>query len=317
MAVAARQAAQDAKEQGSTTSSQKQNREPPGNRGTHSASASASANQKSERVKGETPQRSERTQRSGQVSRYGSSAASGYTHQQKVGIPPPPSRCRPRASGSNDTDSSDDEEDWGHWRAQGTPKTSEKAAGSKGAECSDARRPYPFGPMQPAAASVEQEPVPQPKKRPKLVLSAATDTRTALPLEPPPSPSPERASLAQTWERFGRAKAAAHMRAYPSTTISPPWRDEGQSLLCADSSDDDAVHAHAPLAQAPLQQAALPKLPLPPTPPPAPSTAAIRLPGRPPASPVKAVQRGPIANQLPWRNPPSLPLPPPPPPPPP
>eukprot|EP00971_Amphidinium_carterae_P325329 6455539-Amphidinium_carterae.1 len=175
MAVAARQAAQDAKKQGSATSGQMQN---------------------------------------GQVSRYGSSASSGYAHQQKVGIPPPPSRCRPRASGSSDTDSSGDEEDWGHWRAQGTSKTSEKAVGPEGAECSDARRPYPFGPMQPATASVAQEPVPQPKKRPKLALSAATDTRAAFPLNPPPSPSLDRASLAQTWEHFGRAKAAAHRRSF-------------------------------------------------------------------------------------------------------
>eukprot|EP00971_Amphidinium_carterae_P115700 2291615-Amphidinium_carterae.3 len=315
MAVAARQSTASQVEQKQTTLDQQRKTQPPKNREARAASAS----RKPERSSDGASQRTAPSQQTGQRYGTGSAASSSGTHQQKIGIPPPPrrGRCQPSTSDGSESADTDDEENWGRWKAQDAPKAAEDAKGSKGEACFDARRPYPFGPMQPAADVVEQEPVPQPKKRPKLVLSAANDAKKEYTQEHPPSSGSELPSLAHTWERFGRDAAATHKRCRPSSVLSAPWRKERRNSLSVDGDDEDVVDTQTPppLVQAPLQQPTLPKLSLPPPPPVAPGTVAVRLPGRPPVSPLQTECRVPTATQSPWRVAQSLPPPPPPPPP--
>eukprot|EP00971_Amphidinium_carterae_P269030 5337197-Amphidinium_carterae.4 len=329
MAVAARQstASRDGQQQPGTDLGKQQRSQPAKN---HEAKSS-NASQKPERSSGGAPQRTERSQHSGKRTGSRSAASTGCTHQQKIGIPPPPRRCPPSAPDGSDTDDTDDEETWGQWRPQGAPRTAEKATDSKGAASSAARIPYPFGPMQTSplpekacSAGAEQEPVPKPKKRPKLVLSAAAGTKAATPQEQPLSSDLELPSLAQTWEHFGRAKAAARKRCHSPSKLLAPWRQDGQNSLCVDpdtASDEKDVEMKAQAHQLPArdtpQQIALPKFSLPPTPPAAPCAAAVKLPGRPPVSPpLQRDHRVATATQSPWRAAQSFPPPPPPPPPP-
>eukprot|EP00971_Amphidinium_carterae_P352390 6492574-Amphidinium_carterae.3 len=322
MAVAARQSTMSQDGHIQATLDQQQQSGPAK---THKA-RSASTSRKPERRSGGAPHRTAPSQQAGHQSGTGSAASSCGTYQQKIGIPPPPRRrrCQPSTSDSNETADTDDEEDWGRWRAQDAPRVSEKATASKGEACPAARRPYPFGPMQPAAVVIEQEPVPQPKKRPKSfpphqdlicprLLILGNTSKKDYPQELPPSSGPDLPPLAHTWEHFGRDAAATRKRCHSSSGISAPWRKEGRSSLCVDGDDEDVINTQV---QVPLQQAMLPKLSLPPPPPAAPGTAAVRLPGRPPVSPQQTDHRVLTANLSPWRAAQSLPPPPPPPPPP-
>eukprot|EP00971_Amphidinium_carterae_P249925 4960774-Amphidinium_carterae.5 len=299
MAVAARQstAPLDGQKQPATALGTQQRGQPAKNQEAQGLHAS----QKHESSSSGTHQRTERTQESGQSSGSRLAASTGCAHQQKIGIPPPPRRCPSSTSGGSDADDTDDDETWGHWRPQGIPRTAEKAADS--ASLSATRRPYPFGPMQPPlpsplpgkahSAGTEQEPVPKPKKRPKLVLNAAAGTKTESPqLQSSDLEGLAAPSLAQTWEHFGRAKAAERKRGHSPSKLTPPWRQGGQTsfgtnlnLISASDEEEDVAAQSSAQPRATTQQAALPKPALPPAPPPAPFVAAVELPGRPPMAP--------------------------------